>query len=34
MIMSDKDVEPIKSEVNKHMEEVKKLACKHLLSHY
>jgi hypothetical protein len=26
MIMSDKEIEPIKKEINKHLEEVKKLA--------
>jgi hypothetical protein len=27
MMMADKEVEPIKKEVTKHMDEVKKLAC-------
>jgi hypothetical protein len=28
MIMSDREIEPIRKELNKHLEEVKKLACK------
>lgn len=29
LIMSDKEIEPIKKEITKHMEEVKKLSCNH-----
>lgn len=28
MVLADKDIDPVRKELNKHMEEVKKLACK------
>ena len=32
MIVSDKEAEPIKAEIKKHMDEVQKLACKFVLN--
>ena len=28
MVLADKEIDPIRKELNKHMEDVKKLACK------